>query len=177
METIKQNGSSGLPSAHLEDVREQYLKGQFITGLAQTLQDFGSLSNSMEYETRLEITTAKPESVGMFASNTLQHQEEKTPSLDMNIAAKSDSQKQHNKPFIFKDSSGVCKREKFLHPRPLGSAKTQRSCFAQLMCSFRKADGVKIACLCPYIAKFITKLGQQIKKDRRSISTRSMSTN
>lgn len=71
METIKQNGSSGLSSAHLEDVREQYLKGQFITGLAQTLQDFESLSNSMEYETCLEITTTRPESVGMFVSNTL----------------------------------------------------------------------------------------------------------
>lgn len=63
METSKQNGSSGLPSAHLEDMREWYLKEQFITGLAQTLQDSESLSNSMEYETCLEITTRRPESV------------------------------------------------------------------------------------------------------------------
>lgn len=179
METSKQNGSSGLPSAHLEDTREWYLKEQFITGLAQTLQDSESLSNSMEYETCLEIATRRPESVGMLMSNTLHNtKRRKTPSLGTNITAKSDSQKQHNsKPFISKDSSGVCKKEKPLHPRPLSSAKTQRSCFAQLMCSYKKADGVKVACLCPYIAKFITELGQQIKKDRRSVSTRSMSTN
>lgn len=110
--------------------------------------------------------------------NTLHNtRKRKTPSLGMNIAAKSDSQKQdNNKPFIFKGSSGVSKKEKLLHPR-LGSARAQRSCFAQLLCSFRKADGVKIACLCPYIAKFITELGQQIQKDRRSVSTRSMSAN
>lgn len=71
METSKQNGSSGLPYAHLEDIREWYLKAQFITGLAQTLQHSESLSNSMEYETCLEITTRRPESVGMLVSNTL----------------------------------------------------------------------------------------------------------
>lgn len=42
----------------------------------------------------------------------------------MNIAAKPDSQKQHNdKPFMFKDSSGVFKREKLLHPVPFDYAK------------------------------------------------------
>lgn len=71
METSKQNGSSGLPYAHLEDVREWYLKEQFITGLAQTLQESESLSNSMEYERCLEITTRRPEAVGMLVSNTL----------------------------------------------------------------------------------------------------------
>lgn len=43
----------------LKYVRELYLKGQFITGTAKTLKDSESLSNAMEYETRLEITTRR----------------------------------------------------------------------------------------------------------------------
>lgn len=83
----------------------------------------------------------------------------------MNIAAKSDSQKQHNdKRFIFKHSSGVFKRKKLLHPMPFGYAKKQKSCFAHRICSCSKVKRVKIACVVPYIAKFNILLGQQIKK-------------
>lgn len=42
--------AQGFLLTHLKYVRELYLKGQFITGTAETLMDSESLSNAMEDE-------------------------------------------------------------------------------------------------------------------------------
>lgn len=63
--------AQGFLLTHLKYVSELYLKGQFITTMAKTLKDSKSLSNAMEYETWLEITTGRPQAVDLLMSNIL----------------------------------------------------------------------------------------------------------
>lgn len=62
-------------------------------GMAKALKDSESFSMAVEQEACLEITTRRPQLVGLFTSdNIMQYQEQKTPIQAMSIALGSASQ-------------------------------------------------------------------------------------
>lgn len=106
--------AQGFLPTHLKYVRGLYSKGQFITEMAKTLKDSESLYHFLMQWNMKHPRNGYQETTTSWSAHTqyfTQHQEEKIPNFTLNIAAKSDSQKQgSDKSFILKHPSKVFER-------------------------------------------------------------------